>query len=1521
MNFPSPFDLLSKVQGGSSAPLFNSTASSFNNPAGIPSPQALLSQAQASSPEIPKEGFISSILGGGLRQKMADIGSAIRTKVKDVIGQSAANVQDVFTGALKATPTDYLNGVVSTFNGISHLAEGFNEGVVRIAKSAVEQVGGKGAVSAVGSVPGAREFTQLATGQPTVPTYQDIFKKANDFALNNNASLDQAKTFGSLVVIGSLFADNPISLPGKEQALKFTENAIADLAKADTDEAVISIIKAEHPDISTQAAEAVAPAFRRATTPEDVRAVADEVNKAIKSVPSKVDLEAQQSEVPHPDELGARAADNLGPERPPTPESLEPAPYLRSLQGEGDATRFIPVEGQPVHIMEGLDTFLHQPENGAYEVLEASTGRQIGKAGATAQEAVQNAHEALADKSPEDIQAAIAKHPVAPREAPAAAREVPPPAAPRPFDPNLIRSISQEELPGPVLDKLRAEFPALSDQALTPIATRLSKLKRTGDIEGVLQVIRNVSDDIARARKAAGTSAGPIRLSRDTLDSSIAKAGERQAVGDLPPSIGELMTSAERGKYLDNIQRAVKNPEQAVLAQQEYDALWEHADQRILDRYEELKIQRDLMRDATENTPGRELYKLYHGTFLSPDDYGLDDLADKMKGKKLGKEMDARIEDIMGGDQDKEAAQKALEDYRGMRAQVAEIEKEIRELRPKARAARILQSMVEDVPIIARKDAGEIEALASHDDVRKTYKDISGFMGQARDLYRNFEHTFGTRYSEVKKVILDPFDKSKGDLVDLLKEIGDDLEKNVTKKHGFNRASKESAAIQRYGDSSLPEGERINFDQLVKEFGSEKAGKIIDADGFFRDRYNTFIDRVNKNRAEIFPNDPSKLIPKRKDYYRHFQEMGDGFKAIMDLFETPAGISPELAGLSEWTKPKSKFLSFAQQRVGKSTTLDAIGGFLDYAPSYAYALHIDPHIGKFRYLRRRLAEVSPTPGVRELIDTPTGRALVEQKGINNFLEYLDNFANDLAGKTNPMDRYIQMVVPGGRKTLKVINWLNSRVKLNTILGNMSSAVAQFGNVPNGVASAKLYTIPGIGRSLAGILTPNDAMAASTFIKERYKEDLAARFKVDWVEHPIRGTTERTRDMAAWVTGALDELGTKLIWNSHYAKGLAEGAADPIKYADDITREMVGGRGIGEVPLVQKSKIFQVVAPFQLEVGNAWFVLGKFVRRRDFGAIATLVVANYLFNRAAEEIRGTPVLFDPIQSLIDGSTEAADEMHDGNPGRAAMKFAGRQVGEILSNVPFGQTVAAALPDDFVKNTLGFQGGKKELFGSADPGRFGSGLLAVSGIMDPLYRLLPPFGGAQIKRTVDGVSSMLQGQVKDAGGNLSFKTTPTIPGVIQAVLFGKNATGEAHDFYDSRDDLFTRIYRQDAQRTDVGIEAESKWAEIKKLPKDQAIEALKALDEKDSALADAVAKVAQDEAAGLTGTERLIKMLGVENGERAKYISDTIAKLPDREQQVAYLQELDTKKLISNLVFQQLQALLKGKLKPKSGTPAK
>lgn len=650
-------------------------------------------------------------------------------------------------------------------------------------------------------------------------------------------------------------------------------------------------------------------------------------------------------------------------------------------------------------------------------------------------------------------------------------------------------------------------------------------------------------------------------------------------------------------------------------------------------------------------------------------------------------------------------------------------------------------------------------------------KDISGFKSYTRDVYRNFKEVYGKNYENIKRTLLDPFDKSKGDLTRAYKNWSDRISNEVEKGLQIKKGSKESAAVQLYGEGKMTEPE------LVSQFGAKKTEQIKKADQWFRKEYDKLLGEVNATMKRVYPNNPEKQIPKRADYYRHFTEMGQGISGLRNIFDNPSNISSSLAGTSEFTKPKSKWLSFAQKRLGDRSDVDAVGGFLDYIKAAEYNKNIDPHTAKFRALAEDLAMQTE-----------------KDPKLNNFIEYLNDFSGDLAGKTNPGDRFIQKVIPGGRKTMSVINWVNNRIKANVILGNASSTIAQIFNVPQGIADVgPKYATKGLGASIANIFGEKTPISKSNFITERYGGNAFDRFD--------RGLVNNGRKLAAWMTGVLDEVGTKYIWNAQYQKALGEGVQDAVKFADDRTRSLVAGRGIGEVPLIQKSKVFQLVAPFQLEVANLWHVIGDWVGEKQFGKLVTFMIASYAFNRGAEAIRGSDVSFDPIQASIE-AYNAYSEEEDKKLG--AMKAGGRIGGEILSNVPLGQSIAASYPEYGAKVGDTQLPTREEFFGKGDPTRFGSGLLLTKGVQDPLFKLIPPYGGQQLKRTIEGAIATEKGYSETKTGRVRFPTEDTPIRNLQRAVFGEYSTPNAREYFDSNTSTL----------------GEKQSEVFKKLPKDQA-----------------------------------------------------------------------------------------------------
>lgn len=625
----------------------------------------------------------------------------------------------------------------------------------------------------------------------------------------------------------------------------------------------------------------------------------------------------------------------------------------------------------------------------------------------------------------------------------------------------------------------------------------------------------------------------------------------------------------------------------------------------------------------------------------------------------------------------------------------------------------------------------------------------SGFAYSSNDIYRNLQRVFKDGYGTVKKTILDPFDNSKKQFANMQQDLTSQLKTDVVDKLGIKKGSKLSAAVQDFGEKNL------SLDSLKSKYPKDWE-KVVEADKWFRSKYDNLIDEINKARLEVYPNNPEKLVPKRQDYYRHFREMND-LVGLVNIFDTPSAIDPKLVGMSEFTQPKSKFAGFMQKRgLGKYKS-DAVGGFLEYIPAASYAKHIDKHIQVFSRLKDEV--VTRTENT---------------KNLNNLINYLSKYSQDLAGKTNPFDRVIQDNIIGGRTTMGVLNWINNRTKKNQILGNTASALAQLGNVPNAIAATKLSAIPGAARTFGEILKPKNAVSnQSGFLAERFLGKSFRQFNTRWFEQPQR--------LAEWIMETADQVGTKFTWNSAYEKALAEGIENPIKYADDLTRELVAGRGVGEVPLLQKAKVVQIFAPFTLEVANAWRVQGKFVKNKDVTALMTLYLTSYMMNKAFEETRGSKVVYDPIKAIKDGIEKSQED--NASPLGYAGNIAGSLAGETLSNVPFGASLASVYPEYGVDGTK--LPTRKELFGNYDPTRFGTQPLLTRGFTSPqnfAYSLLSPFGGNQIKKTIEGATTLARGGY-EKDGKLRYLVDKTPTNVAKSLLFGSSATNEGKNFYNN------------------------------------------------------------------------------------------------------------------------------------------
>lgn len=660
-----------------------------------------------------------------------------------------------------------------------------------------------------------------------------------------------------------------------------------------------------------------------------------------------------------------------------------------------------------------------------------------------------------------------------------------------------------------------------------------------------------------------------------------------------------------------------------------------------------------------------------------------------------------------------------------------------------------------------------------------------GSMDWNQDIFRNLDKMAGGKDTGLRSflrfVIENPFLEAKRNYKNAVRERLTDYHKKMVKDLGIDIGSRESAAVQWYGEGCvIVDGKEVKYDldSLKRDF-PDSWEKIVEADKYNREIYNEYIKRINDKLVEIYPyveREVEKLQKKireiesgidgaspevrrkglvaiaslqtkidnlltgkrlrpLKNYYRHFREMSQGFEGFINLIKSSHDIDPRLVGVSDNTKPKGKWWSALQHRDGpKPFRYDAVASMLDYVKAAEYKVNIEPFVA---HMRRVLNTFANEIGHSEA---------------NRSLEYLIEWTNTLVGKTNFLDRAVQKIV--GRKTIAAMNFLSSRVKSNSILLNFRSAVVQIANLPNAAMYIKnpVYW----NRALRAAIHHDNSIKASAFLGERYLDDVTALF-----EKP--GLKKAALKMLSFG----DEVATKFIWRAAYEQGLALKVEDAVKYADNIARRCVGGRGIGELPVMQESKFVKTFAPFQIEVTNLFNLFREKFGDKDALGYLLWAISSWLMNELYRFLFNDTVTPD----FINAGVEVADIVSDDEIEDKNMKVLGRVAGEFAQALPFAsQIVTLLVPDEKERETL---------FGDVDPTRYGTGVIGFSAMWDAAKGIatLPKnlFSG-EFEKAMDGLMPLLTNYLLPYGGRQGQRIYETAKAYIKGGSYKINSEGE-------------------------------------------------------------------------------------------------------------------------------------------------
>ena len=623
------------------------------------------------------------------------------------------------------------------------------------------------------------------------------------------------------------------------------------------------------------------------------------------------------------------------------------------------------------------------------------------------------------------------------------------------------------------------------------------------------------------------------------------------------------------------------------------------------------------------------------------------------------------------------------------------------------------------------------------------WKDKTALSLSRETLERNLESVAGKDAQQVKNFVVNPTRANETARSNFLNTIRREITEKIVKGKNIRAGSKEDALIQSFGEG------KITLDELQRQ--TPKWKQIEEASQYFRGKYDELLDQVNKERARFgYP-----PIPKRQDYFRHFQEMDNAIRQF-GLLLREQDLPTEIAGLTGIFNPGKPFSTAELRRFGFKTTESAIKGMDNYLDSISRQIfHIDS-VQRGRALEKYIREAAKTGEVK----------------LPNFVSNIHEYTNLVAGKKASFDRAFESIL--GRPFYGVMNWIRGRTSANMIGGNISSAITNFIPFTQSLATTgKISATKGIFESLTSPFKKTFADidgVVSGFLTRRFH---------DQVIDP-RGF-KKAAQYANYLFKTIDQFTAKAIVAGKYFENLGKGMSkdEAMKLADEYAGKVMQDRSIGQLPNLMNTRTLGVITQFQTEINNAFSFMTKDIPNMANGskakiasAMTQIFVYSYLFNSAYEKITGRRPTLDPIHAglTLAGLTSEGEDKNITDRTIAA----GRDIAE---NLPFigGITggrlpISAAIPDvpALIKGETSL---KKE-------------------VLKPATFLVPPFGGSQLKKTIEGVSAFNRGAGVSPTGRVRYPIEQTTGNRIKTGLFGQYSIPEAKNYFNNNENVLSQ-----------------------------------------------------------------------------------------------------------------------------------
>lgn len=676
---------------------------------------------------------------------------------------------------------------------------------------------------------------------------------------------------------------------------------------------------------------------------------------------------------------------------------------------------------------------------------------------------------------------------------------------------------------------------------------------------------------------------------------------------------------------------------------------------------------------------------------------------------------------------------------------------------------------------------------------------------------------------------------------------------------GLNK--EESEYTQIYGElAGLEAAEQMGLKRREAEYDALKKAqqdylkehsskidqtKVEEAVSIFRAAYDQIFEQMN----DAYIRNGYAPVQYRKGYFPHFTEnRPDGFVRTMAKalgFDIQDNRLPtDIAGLTYQFRPGRRWNPFAKERTGFETTYDAVRGFDRYLEVAADVIYHTEDIQNLRALEDGVRYKYGDQGIKDRMDRIRAdetlteeerRAAIEsiqaqgKSHLSNFVQEVNEYTNLLAGKKSHYDRMVEK--DAGRTIYQLMANLENRVAANMVAVNPGSWLTNF--IPITQASAEVSTgsLIKAARETAKSYFADDGFAdRSVFLTNRRGSDPLSKTALQKISGALSSPMQY-----------IDEFTSNVVTRGKYLDNVKEGmdTAAAMADADSYAARLMADRSKGALPTVfgRKNPLTRLLTMYQVEVNNQARYLVKdlpdAMRGQGVKAIALAMlkftIFAYLYNDLYELLTGRRSALDFIdianQAVGDFSgyelPNTFTEIGRVASGNASSEdFRTERKGTVAGVTALGENVAEQMP--FVGGLLG--GGRVPISSALpDVGTLSTSVAGlISGeinaakagqtigreLAKPAAYILPPVGGGQIKKAVEGGSVLADGGRytinSDGERQLQFAVEdPSAGDWLKALTFGPWALPEAQEYLDggkSKSVGYTQAY-EDGYSTNI------------------------------------------------------------------------------------------------------------------------